>query len=384
MASLVIVTRRYWPLVEGQEVLMASLASSLTRRGHQVTILTAQWSANWPLTFVDGQVTVVRLPQRRSSMWGTWRFMTRIDRWIRKHAGDIDGIIVSRIGYSAYAVLGATNRRGRGIPTIVSAVAESGHDLRWLRQNPLAPRIRLRIESADSIVVNSEYGQQMLLSAGFEPTKICMVPLGVPTCALVSNASRHAARRDLRATNPDLALPVHGRLAVTIGSLYPGNGLDTLIRAWQKIVGRHQDARLWIIGDGQDRDHLLQLKKDLDLAWHVLMPGTFEEIDEVLAAADVYVVAGDGSHGCRPLEAMAIGLPVIAVDGAWHRELFGLNGTGSILCANNVSDLEAAFDRVFADPRQRNELGVLGRNRVQHRNTIDGMVRAYERLLLSR
>ena len=77
---------------------------------------------------------------------------------------------------------------------------------------------------------------------------------------------------------------------MTIGSLYPGNGLDTLIRAWQKIVGRHQDARLWIIGDGQDRDHLLQLKKDLDLAWHVLMPGTFEEIDEVLAAADVYVV----------------------------------------------------------------------------------------------
>lgn len=364
--------------------MMSSLAKSLTERGHQVTILTAQWSASWPVNIEDGRVTVVRIPQHRRSVWGTWRFMTRIARWIRQHRDEIDGIIISRIGYSAYAALGAINGDGRSIPSVVSAVAETDRELNWLRQNPLAPRIKLRMETAKSIVVNSAHGRQMLLNAGFRPAKIHMVPIGIPPCSLVTNASRDAARRDLRAVNSDLALPIQGRLAVTIGPMHRASGLEMLVRAWQKIVRRYEDARLWIIGDGEDRERLSQLKKDLDLQWHVLMPGTFEEVDEVLAAADVYVAAGDDSHCCRPLEAMGVGLPVIAVDGALNRELFGRDGLGSILCGNNEQDLVDAFEQVFADRRQANEMGVFARNRVQQRNTIDGMVMEYERLLVAR
>jgi hypothetical protein len=43
-----------------------------------------------------------------------------------------------------------------------------------------------------------------------------------------------------------------------------------------------------------------------------------------------------------------------------------------------------AFEQVFADRRQANEMGVFARNRVQQRHTIDGMVMEYERLLVAR
>ena len=380
MARLVIVSRRYWPLAGGQETLVGALAKGLQRRGHEVTVLTAQWSAQWPTTIDDEQVKVVRLSQRSSPMWGTWSFTTRLTRWIRGHREQIDGMLVSRIGYSADAAIRGLGR-GTRVPVVVSALTESAdNDLKWLRQTPFWPRIQAKIQRSAATVANSNYGYQMLLAAGFKAEQIHMVRLGVEPHRAVSPSRRAEARRDLRAANKDLALPVGGKLAVAIRPFHVESGLADLIRAWKRMIENHPDARLWIVGDGGQRSKLAELRRDLELDWHVVLPGVFEQIDEVLAAADVYI-ADDGSHAGRLLEAMASGLPVVAADTLLHREILGNQGIGSILYGNVHDELASAVGEIFSQSLRWQDSGAFNRNIVQQTHSLDGMLDGYENLL---
>ena len=64
---VVIVTRRFWPLVGGPEKVLANLAVELTARGCPTTVLTARWQPKWPAEIVLRGVPVIRpSPPRRA------------------------------------------------------------------------------------------------------------------------------------------------------------------------------------------------------------------------------------------------------------------------------------------------------------------------------
>ena len=77
---LALVTRRFWPLVGGAEMVMANLAEELTRQGHQVQIVTAQWHPNWPKQISHRGIPVIRLPNPSLRGWGTVCYMMALGR----------------------------------------------------------------------------------------------------------------------------------------------------------------------------------------------------------------------------------------------------------------------------------------------------------------
>ena len=82
---VVLVTRRYWPLVGGAERVMSNLAGSLAEAGSAVTLLTARWDRTWPAEVIHGGVHVVRIEQPALRGWGTLRYMQRLARWLVEH-----------------------------------------------------------------------------------------------------------------------------------------------------------------------------------------------------------------------------------------------------------------------------------------------------------
>ena len=52
---------------------MANLAAGLREAKVEVTVLTAQWEANWPAEVSHHGVRMVRIPQPHLRFWGTWR-----------------------------------------------------------------------------------------------------------------------------------------------------------------------------------------------------------------------------------------------------------------------------------------------------------------------
>ncbi len=116
---LVFVMRRYWPLVGGAEMVMANLASELRERGATVTIVTAQWHADWPQEVVHREVPVVRLPNPLQRGWGTLRYMLAFSGWLRKHRDEFDLVYVSMLKHDAHAAVGALARSQ--IPVVLRA-----------------------------------------------------------------------------------------------------------------------------------------------------------------------------------------------------------------------------------------------------------------------
>jgi len=100
----------------------------------------------------------------------------------------------------------------------------------------------------------------------------------------------------------------------------------------------------------------------------VVFPGEVEEAARCLAAFDLYA-APSRKEGLPlgVLEAMALGLPVVASDIPAHREVLGPISEG--LVAATPEAFAARIGTLLSDPDQRGRLG--GENRTRARSEFD-------------
>ncbi|MEZ6069978.1 MAG: glycosyltransferase [Pirellulales bacterium] len=115
---VVIVTRRFWPLVGSAETMTARLAAALAARLDRVTILTARWDRHWPEEIEHHGVRVVRLRQSQLRWWGTWQYVQAISRWLTQQRDEVDLVYVSMLKHDAYAAIGFGDRHG--VPVVRS------------------------------------------------------------------------------------------------------------------------------------------------------------------------------------------------------------------------------------------------------------------------
>ena len=87
---VVIITRRFWPLVGEAESALAELAVGLRGAGWSPTILTARWRREWTQTLLYDDVPVVRLPPPARGRWGDWSYARRVGKWLRQAQPDFD------------------------------------------------------------------------------------------------------------------------------------------------------------------------------------------------------------------------------------------------------------------------------------------------------
>ncbi len=380
---LALVTRRFWPLVGGAEVAMANLAAEFRRHGHQATIVTAQWEKHWPGELVHREVPVVRLAQPKLRGWGTLRYMYALSSWLAAQKPKLDGVLVSMLKHDAYAAIGAL--RGSGLPVVLRA--EGGGpagDCTWQATARFGLSIRRRCCEADAIIAPSPSIAQELLAAGYESGKIKQIDNGVPLPPPRAPVQREAARAALAEANWDLKCEPDAPLAVYTGRLHADKGLADLVRAWPPIAKRWPHARLWLIGDGPQREELFASISDLGFRYQICLPGSFDEIDDVLAAADVFVLPSySEGMSISLLEAMAAGLPVVASDIPGNRALVTHEQEGLLVPPRDIKALSAAINRVFDSPALGVQLGAAGRKRVAEHFSLEKMARAHLALIES-
>lgn len=101
-------------------------------------------------------------------------------------------------------------------------------------------------------------------------------------------------------------------LILGVGRLTRQKDFSTLIKAFA-IVRKHMDAKLIILGEGEEREKLEKLIAKLDLKDHVDLLGFVENPYPFFKQADVYVLSSKWEGLPTTLiEAMALGVPVVA------------------------------------------------------------------------
>jgi glycosyltransferase involved in cell wall biosynthesis len=204
---LVLITRRFWPLVGGAEVVMSNLAAALEQSGAHVTLLTAAWQPDWPVEFLHRGVRTIRLSNPSLRVWGTLRYMQAVASWLRTHRDSFDLVYVSMLKHDAYAALAA--RRKTPFPVVLRTEgAGTTGDVCWQREARCGRRIRRAGQTADAIVAPSRVMQDELLDAGYSPERIHYLPNGVPVPGeTTTQQARAQARANLAAAHPHLTLP---------------------------------------------------------------------------------------------------------------------------------------------------------------------------------
>jgi phosphatidylinositol alpha-1,6-mannosyltransferase len=169
---------------------------------------------------------------------------------------------------------------------------------------------------------------------------------------------------DLATTTDEAASP---KIALTVSRLSAEDrykGHDRLIRLWPAVRAQVPGATLVIVGDGDDRQRLEALARDVVEPGAVRFAGRVSEADLVgwySRSAFFVLLSGREGFGLVFLEAMRAARACVTVSGA-QDAIIEDGVTGLIVDADDQRATDAVV-RLFRDPQLRDELGANGRRR---------------------
>jgi glycosyltransferase involved in cell wall biosynthesis len=388
---LALLTRRYPPLIGGAERVLSYLAPALAAEGAEVTVLTARPSdlerapamvcspsptgppppAVEELPTPRGRLMVIRLPSARLRFLGTALYMARLRRWLTSHPVDV--AYVSMLKHDAYVALGVG--RTRGFPVVLRPEgAGATGDLAWQSWGRFGRRIGRRCRTAAAIVSISAAITAELTAAGYDPARIVALPNGVPVpdAPWQPRPDWHAAPQ-----------------AVFVGRLAPEKGLDRLIAAWPAVRARHPAARLTLVGEGPARPALAEQIARLGLTGAVALPGAVADPAGWLRAADLFVLPSrEEGMSVALLEAMALGMPLVASDIPGNRRLITADVHGRLAPADTDDPAGLGLARALLDQWARFDqavtMGRAARQQVADEYSIAAVARRHMELFRSK
>lgn len=180
----------------------------------------------------------------------------------------------------------------------------------------------------DAVVAPSESIARLIERRGVT-TPIEVIPTGINVDAF-SSGRRDKFRK------------VHGideRTFVVghLGRLAPEKNLEFLGRAVKQFLQQRRAAKFLVVGDGPSAGTLREFFEREQLGDRLIMPGTKtgRELSDAYAAMDVFVFSSfSETQGMVLAEAMAAGLPVVALDASGVREVVCNGRNGFLLSAD--------------------------------------------------
>jgi glycosyltransferase involved in cell wall biosynthesis len=375
--NLALITRRYPPLIGGAETMIRYLAQALADEGAAVTVVTSRFGAarsspeRERVERGSGSLQVVRLGTSPVRFVGTFLYMRRLRTWLKENAPDL--AYVSMLKHDAYVAVGVGQERGFPVVLRPEGAGATG-DVAWQAWGRFGRRIAQRCRQADQFVAISPPIHAELVAAGFDPTRVTDLPNGVPV------PHRAWQRRDGWKEQP---------VAVSVGRLAPEKGHADLLAAWPAVRDKLPGARLVLLGDGPERPHLEELLTRHRLGESVTLAGPCADVEPHLRRADLFVLPSrEEGMSVALLEAMALGMPLVATAIPGNRKLVADFKQGRLCRADDPSSLARTIVEQWGDMDRAIHMGHAARSLVQQRYAIAAVARQhlalFDRLIAER
>jgi glycosyltransferase involved in cell wall biosynthesis len=171
-----------------------------------------------------------------------------------------------------------------------------------------------------------------------------------------------------------------GPLVVCLGRISHAKGQDILVEAWPRVLGRLPDAKLVLVGGGEDLEDLQRRAGE-----RIVFAGSRSDVPDWLAAADV-VAAPSRWEGMSfaMLETMASERSLVMTDVPGARDALGADAAG-IVPVGDQRAIAAAIIARLLDPELAAAEGSAARSRVERfhdiRDATSGVAELYGELL---
>jgi glycosyltransferase involved in cell wall biosynthesis len=346
---IMVVTDQYESMVGGVSTVTRELALGLAERGHQVALIVP--SPGWRGRRATAeQVCVI---YRGSVRW-PWYEGMRLGCLPAAAAGKLIASLAPDVAHIHSPVtLGVMARIGAGRRRV--PVVYTNHYLPANVRASAAPRAR----ALDALFYRHVVGFSNKCSYVTAPTATALGLLRERGLRVPSGVLSNGV--DLDAYSPGLAdvrirhrygLPAGRPLILSVGRLSPEKRTDVLLDAVARL-GPDTQIAIAIAGAGPDEARLRSQAQRLGLARKVLFLGFVPgpDLPGLYRLADVFAIASEAElQSLTTMEAMATGLPVVAVDAYALSELVRHGHNGFLARPGHAAEVAAYLDQLCSDP----------------------------------
>jgi glycosyltransferase involved in cell wall biosynthesis len=341
----------------GTERQMIELVRRLDPRRWRVYVACFRSSGAW-LSRVAEAASVVEFPVRSFRRIDTLRQARTFARWCRDR-----GVAVVHTTQLPSNIFGLPAAAVAGVPARIA-------NRREINPGKSAADLvlqRVAYSCAHRIVANCQAAADRLTEVERVPSaKVRVIPNGIAI-----DASTVVQRRDRL------------RRVVVVANLRPEKGHDVLLRAVAIVVRTFPDATFDLVGGGPELSSLEALAERLGVRESVRFSGHCEDVAARLAAADICVhPSRSEAFPNAVLEAMAVGLPVIASGVGGVLEVIRDGVTGMIVPPGDHDALARSISRLMSEPLRARSIGDSARAAVSQTYSFDRMTDAFEDLYL--
>ncbi|MGA2429573.1 MAG: glycosyltransferase [Candidatus Acidiferrum sp.] len=357
------VTQTYAPFLEfgGPPVKVRALSEALAKRGHEVTVLTADWGLE--SRFPDGGapegttrspfgwrreengVQAIYLPS-----WFRYRALSwnpAAKRFARARLQNFDAVHI----FGLYDFLGPTiahECRRRKLPYVVEPIGMFLPIVRntWLKRMYHRMLGRAMVAGARFLIATSQQECDELATAGINRERIFLRRNGVDAPAILPERGKFRASQ---------GIPLDAKLVLFLGRLSTKKSPDLLLEAFSMLPasGVGDDLRLVFAGPDESgmRVRLSQMAERLGVTPRVLFcKPLFDAAKwEAYRDADVFVLPSQNENfGNTAAEAAAAGTPVVVTEGCGIAPL--LAGIAGLVVWHEAEAVARAIERLLTEP----------------------------------
>ena len=373
-SAILIVTGIFPPDIGGPASYVPKIATELCKRGWRATVITLSDSLSHDDSFYPFRVIRILRPQSK---------MKRIPQtvWtIAKYTKTADVIFAN--GLFLESVIASKLKRKPSVIKIVGDWAwERSVNHGWTKDTIdkfQKNRYPIHIQSIKwlrsivtrcnyKVITPSHYLRRIVEGWGVNSDRIEVI---------------YNALEPINGVSPMQLPSFAGATVITVARLVTWKGIDRII----KVVSSISDVRLIIVGDGTERTSLENLVTDLGTAERVIFTGQVSKqaVLQYLKASDIFVL--NSTYEGLPhivLEAMAVGVPVIATDVGGTGEVVKHEINGLLIPPRDNEALRSAIYRMLENPDERERFARVGQFTISEHFQWNKLVESTEKYIIS-
>ena len=209
---------------------------------------------------------------------------------------------------------------------------------------------------------------------GINPYRVIFIPNGIPVDDYYKPMNSLDCRKRFGISSSDFVFTYTGRLV-------EGKYLDYFLQAASEVLKQKRKVKLLIVGDGSLNSFLQSLSNDLGIASHVIFAGFCDDIPNILATTDIFVLPSlTEGLPLSVMEAMAACKAVIATPVGGVTELIQDKINWLLVPSGNPLILTKAILDLINNRQRCEELAYSARDHAVKNFDIQSNVKAYDQL----
>lgn len=339
------------PAPGGVETYVGGLCRGLAARGVSVEVLTARLGEGRAEPAPTTRLTVRRLPARTLPGLRGYPLLPGLPAELLRSGADV----LHAHGLHFFpADVTAPLSRVRRVPYVLSPYFAPATTPKWRLYQATLGRLTAR---ADAVVLISRFEQRALAAAGLLRGRVELLPPAVRV------AEFKGPRNDAFLARYGLDAREH-RIVLSLGRISRAKGIDLLVDAAARLAQVLPELRVLVVGpDWGERAAAEQRVRAAGLAHAFVFTGPLPRADVRRALRSAHVLAHASrfeAFGIVLLEAMAAGLPVVAVRTSAVPEVVDDGHTGLLARPEDPASLADCLGAVLRDEALAAQLAKAG------------------------